>query len=102
MAFKQDREAGSKLDNSSTFKNFLGNGGLVKVPKKEGQYGPKRIFNPEKKIYLDDPDNPTVMSKKDYIRKGIRKQDYKFTPQEIGGTLIAGSIVGGLLKNLNK
>lgn len=42
MAFKQDRESGSKLDNSSTFNNFLG--------KREGDEANKRKAKKTKKI----------------------------------------------------
>ena len=59
--------------------------------KKEGQYGPKYIRNPDKLKSTMDPSAPKI-SKEEYVRSGQRKEKRAHTIGSVIGSLVIPSI----------
>tara|TARA_R110000824_G_scaffold19480_2_gene75335 strand:- start:826 stop:1137 length:312 start_codon:yes stop_codon:yes gene_type:complete len=75
---------------------------LVKVEKKEGEHGPKRIWNPNKPIEMKSGE---TVSKAQYIRSGDRGFDNLQSAKQLGANaLLFGGIFAGAmgLQNIKK
>jgi len=75
------------------------------------QHGPKRIHNPDKQIEMSEGykerhglpvDEDHSISKEEYVRTGLRKQDNKLVAGDWAKTTLVGGAAAMIAKHLNK
>jgi len=78
----------------------------VEIPKAEGEHGPKKIKNPDQKVYMSDwwkkkhgiTDPDYSMPKSQFIREGHRKHDTKQSIKELGANIgLYGGLFGAMV-----